>query len=166
LQSRVRAIAGFKKRAEAIYDENLNAYVKLVLRRAFSKIIDYFEGVERLLKTTAPTEVSKNASYNRSALKRVVKEYNAKDVRKHIDTLFKRVEKHFTDSETASAETAVGTKPGTVLYGVWRTCEEEVMRITDLFSKHIVQCYSDSGVSLEYNVSDVETAFKRHRTAA
>ena len=29
----------FLKRAEAIYEENLNAYVKIVLRRPFSKII-------------------------------------------------------------------------------------------------------------------------------
>lgn len=29
----------FSTRAEAVYEENLNAYVKIVLRRPFSKII-------------------------------------------------------------------------------------------------------------------------------
>jgi exocyst complex component 1 len=35
----VGSVAGFLKRAEVIYDENLNAYVKLVLRRPFVKIL-------------------------------------------------------------------------------------------------------------------------------
>jgi len=166
-QSKLNAVSTFKRRAEAIYEENLSAYVKIVLRRPFAKIIDYFEGVERLLKTTAPTEVSKNASYNRSALKRVVKDYNVKDVRKHIDSLFKRVEKHFTEgSDNATPETSKGIAAGTALLGVWKACEEEVLRITELFLKRIAQCYSDANVPLEYSASDVEAAFKRHRVGS
>lgn len=38
-QSNVNAVRVFRKRAEGIYDENLNAYVKIVLRRPFAKII-------------------------------------------------------------------------------------------------------------------------------
>jgi exocyst complex component 1 len=33
------SVASFSKRAEALYNENLNAYVRLVLRRPFAKII-------------------------------------------------------------------------------------------------------------------------------
>ncbi|OCH94698.1 hypothetical protein OBBRIDRAFT_769029 [Obba rivulosa] len=169
-QLELGSVAGFLKRAQAIYEENLNAYVKIVLRRPFSKIIDYFEGVERLLKTTAPSEVSSNSSYSKSALKKVLKEYTAKDVRKHIDVLFKRVEKHFTEaSEKATTEDAsggTGIAPGTVLVGVWKACEEELLRISDLFAKRINQCYKDSGVILEYAPIDVEAGFRRHRIAA
>lgn len=38
-QLNLGSVAGFLKRAEAIYEENLNAYVKIVLRRPFNKII-------------------------------------------------------------------------------------------------------------------------------
>lgn len=38
-QLEVGSVSGFMKRAEAIYDENLSAYVKIVLRRPFAKII-------------------------------------------------------------------------------------------------------------------------------
>lgn len=38
-QLELGSVAGFLKRAEMIYEENLNAYVKIVLRRPFSKII-------------------------------------------------------------------------------------------------------------------------------
>ncbi|TFY55813.1 hypothetical protein EVJ58_g8010 [Rhodofomes roseus] len=161
-------VATFLKRAEAIYEENLNAYVKIVLRRPFFKLIDYFEGIERVLKTTAPSEVPSNSSYSKSALKKVVKEYNSKDVRKHIDSLFKRVEKHFTEaSEKATSEdVSTGIASGTVMVGVWKACEDELLRITDLFVKRIDQCYKDMGVSLEYSAGDVQAAFKRHRVAA
>lgn len=180
-QIEIGSVAAFLRRAESLYDENLSAYVKLVLRRPFSKIIvreavlsisihnltndqDYFEGVERLLKSTAPTEVSTNSSYNKAALKKVVKEYNVKDIRKHVDTLFKRVEKHFTEaSEKATTEESGGIVPGTVMVGVWKACEEELLRATELFTKRISQCYADTGVSLEYTAADVETAFRRQR---
>ena len=120
-----------------------------------------------MLKRTAPTEVSKTSSHNRSALKKVVKEYNSKDVRKHIEALFKRVEKHFDEaSEKATTEDAsasTGIAPGTVMVGVWRACEEELLRITELFNKRIAQCYKETGVTLEYSAADVEAAFRRHR---
>ncbi|KAJ7357195.1 exocyst complex component sec3 subunit [Mycena albidolilacea] len=163
-QIEIGSVTTFLRRAEAIYDENLSAYVKIVLRRPFGKLIDYFEGVERLLKTTAPSEISNNASYNKSALKKVVKEYNAKDIRKHVDALFKRVEKHFTEaSEKTTTEESGGIAPGTVMVGVWKACEEELLRITELTTKRISQCYADSGVTLDYNAADVEGAFRRQR---
>lgn len=128
------------------------------------RLQDYFDGVERLLKTTAPTEVSSNSNYNKSALKKAVKEFNAKDVRKHVDALFKRVEKHFTEaSEKTTTEESGGIAPGTVMVGAWKACEEELLRYTEGFSKRIAQCYADSGVALEYTAAEVETAFRRHR---
>ena len=145
-----------------------------------------------MLKTTAPTEVQNNSTYSKSALKKVVKEYNAKDVRKHIDVLFKRVEKHFEDDGGASSNpgglqpgsalptsklgsnsslgldghsngSAGGGAGGVVVAGVWKACEDEVLRITESFQKMIGQCYANSGVSLEYGPADVRDAFKRHK---
>ncbi|KAI6108443.1 exocyst complex component Sec3-domain-containing protein [Pisolithus croceorrhizus] len=169
----VNSVTGFLKQAEAMYNESLNAYVKIVLKRPFAKLIassvhsafDFFEGVERLLKTTAPSEVQKNSSYNKSALKRVLKEFDGKDVRKHIDVLFRRVEKHFTEAEeNTTREESSGITPGTVMVGVWKACEEELQRMTENFNAKLSQCYSESGLSLEYSSSDVDAAFKRHNT--
>jgi exocyst complex component 1 len=125
---------------------------------------DYFEGVERLLKTTAPTEVSKNSNFGKSALKKVIKEYNAKDIRKIVDVLFKRVEKHFVESsDKMPSDDSGGVNPETVISGVWKACEEELVRLTDVSNKRIAQCYSETGLSLEYSVADVEAAFRRHK---
>lgn len=139
--------------------------VHSVLVRGSYRKQDYFDGVERLLKTTAPSEVSTNANYNKSALKKVVKEYNAKDIRKHVDALYKRVEKHFTEaSEKTTTEESGGIAPGTIMVGVWKACEEELLRVTDVVAKRISQCYADAGATLEYTAGDVEGAFRRQRT--
>lgn len=85
-------------------------------------------------------------------------------MRKHVDALFKRVEKHFTEaSEKTTTEETGGITPGTVMVGVWKACEEELLRYTEGFARRIVQCYVDSGVTLDYNPTDVEAAFRRHR---
>lgn len=158
----IGSVRSFLRSAEGIYDESLSAYIKIVLRRPFSKIIDYFEGLERQLKTTAPSEISSSSGYGKSALKKVLKEYNSKDVRKHVEALFKRVEKHFTEaSETATNQGAGAIASGTVMNGVWKACETELLRITELFGKRVSQCYADSGLTLEYTQTDVEFAFRR-----
>ena len=38
-QLNINAVGAFKRQAESIYDENLSAYVRLILRRPFAKII-------------------------------------------------------------------------------------------------------------------------------
>jgi hypothetical protein len=107
--------------------------------------------------------VASNSSYNQASLKKVVRDYNAKDVRKHIDTLFKRVEKHFTEASEKATTESGGILPGTVMVGVWKACETELLRITEVFSNRISQCYGSSGISLDYTVADVEAAFRGNR---
>ena len=110
------------------------------------------------MQTTSPSEISNNSSYNKSSLKRVVKEYNAKDIRRHIDALFKRVEKHYADPGEEHAGNTVN-----LLKSVWSACEQELVKSTERFSRLMAQCYKETGVTLEYTVQDVEAAFKRHR---
>ncbi|KDQ19898.1 hypothetical protein BOTBODRAFT_27319 [Botryobasidium botryosum FD-172 SS1] len=162
----VYAMRSFARKAEGIYEENLSSYVKLALRRPLAKILDYFDGVERLLQAMTPADVANNSSYNKLALKRVVKEYNTKDLRRSIDVLYKRVEKHFSQVADGAGGGGPGEDPlaaGSVIADVWKACEEELVRSTERFTRLIARCYPESGVSLEYTVGDVETCFKRHK---
>ncbi|CAE6412634.1 unnamed protein product [Rhizoctonia solani] len=163
-QLNLGAVRAFVARAEETYDRELSAYVILVLRRPMAKMIDYFDGVERLLQTTAPSEVTNNSSFSRSALKKVVKEYDSRDMRKNIDGLYKRVEKHFDAEEGSALPPGQSGVAAPVLVGVWNACEEQLLRLTDKWIKLINQCYPDSGVSLEYTTGEVKAAFKKHRT--
>ena len=68
--------------------------------------------------------------------------------------------------EKTTTEESGGIASGTVMVGVWKACEEELLRVTELVKKRITQCYADSGVSLEYTPADVEGAFRRQRVGS
>lgn len=84
-------------------------------------------------------------------------------MRRNIDGLYKRVEKHFDGEDSNAPVPAQSGAAGPVLLGVWKACEEELVRLTEKWVQLISQCYSDSGVSLEYTSGDVRAAFRRHR---
>ncbi|XP_006453994.1 hypothetical protein AGABI2DRAFT_61670 [Agaricus bisporus var. bisporus H97] len=165
----IGSVGSFANKAKSLYDENLEAYIKILFRRSFGKIIDYFEGMERLLRTLAsPSDITTNSTYNKHAFRKIVKEYTIKDLRKHVDAMNKLVQKHFIDAPVvnqgnASQDVADEGVGRTVLLGVWRTCEEELVKLTEGWTEKVSQCYGE-GVGLEFNGADVEQAFKRYKT--
>ncbi|KAF6766570.1 exocyst protein [Ephemerocybe angulata] len=116
---------------------------------------DFFDAVERLGPDSA--NLSTGSTYNKSALRKTLKEFNAKDMRKHIEGLYKRVEKHFTDASDKSAVDDL------VLNNVWKACEAELLKFTDKITSLISKYYGDSGVAMEFSKSDIESAFKKTR---
>ncbi|KAJ3237799.1 hypothetical protein HDU78_003877 [Chytriomyces hyalinus] len=72
---RARKIAGleqFVKASKTLYDQNLDAYVKIVIRKPLGKILEFFEGVDNLLKSLAPEEVSFHLQFSKLALRDVL----------------------------------------------------------------------------------------------
>lgn len=159
-QQSLGSMSSFIRRAETIYDENLGAYVRLILRRPFQKLMDFVEGGEKMLKTLSPTDVASNSSYNKAQLKKVIKDNTAKDIKRNVDAIFKRVEKHFSDGDEAAGGGGVAM-PGTVLLVVWQACEDDTVKLTERFLKFIATCHKESNA--EFSVGDVESAFKKHR---
>lgn len=163
-QQSLGSVTSFLRRAEGIYEENLHAYTRLLIRRPFQKVMDFVEGAEKLLKTLSPADVASNSSFNKSTLKKLIKDTSVKDIKRHVDTLFKRVEKHFAEGDEAGGGGGSGTNtaiPGTVLYVVWKACEDELIGLTERLLKLIATCHKES--NLEYTVADVEAAFRKHR---
>ena len=70
----------FAAQAKDLYLNNLSLYSKAVIRRVLGRLQEFFEGIEDLLKTGAPQEVSFHLQYNKTALKEVVKKFPAKTV--------------------------------------------------------------------------------------
>ncbi|CAG8618334.1 12709_t:CDS:2 [Gigaspora rosea] len=132
-------LEAISKYEESIADdrEQLNAhimtlaYAKSVVRRPFGKLLEFFEGIESLLRTTsAPEEVGFRLKYNK----------------KRHDSLYKRVDKHFTEEEG-------------LLQVVWRSIEEEVIRCHERFTSIINKSYPDSNISLEFSIDDLLNYF-------
>jgi hypothetical protein len=82
------------------------------------------------------------------------------------------VQKHYIDSAAAApgslnsqerdrvtaSEESVGR---TALLGVWKTCEEELVKLTEGWKERISQCYGETA-GLDFGVGDVENAFRKH----
>ncbi|KAK8845463.1 hypothetical protein IAR55_006176 [Kwoniella newhampshirensis] len=158
----------FHQRAKGLYEENLLTYIKLMVRRSFAKFIDFFDGIERLLQTTPPNEVSLHQSYNRSALKKVLKDHGAKDMRKAIEAMSKRVDKHFEDDDDGPSTISGGNGSGggqnaVLIQTVWKEITNELLKETTRAVGIINKSYGDSGLSLEFGGGDVDLACKRVR---
>ncbi|OBZ85134.1 Exocyst complex component 1 [Choanephora cucurbitarum] len=130
------------KHAKAQYDNSLNAYIKVIIRRPLGKLLEFFEGVEQMMHTSTPEEVSFHMNYNKTQLRRVITMYPPKEIKKSLEQLYKRVDKHFTEEEG-------------LLQVVWRGIQEEFIRQHEKMETLIRQCYPDAGVQLEFTIQDL-----------
>ena len=88
-KTRARKVPGLEesvKQAKLLYDFNLESYCNVVIRKPLGKLVDFFEGVEGLLKTGPAHEVSFHVQYSKNALKDVIKRYPGREVHDfHLD---------------------------------------------------------------------------------
>ncbi|CAG8688227.1 20627_t:CDS:2, partial [Cetraspora pellucida] len=76
----------------------LEAYAKSVVRRPFGKLLDFFEGIESLLRTTsAPEEVGFRLKYSKDALKKVVSQYPGKPLKSALNINYFHIDKKRLD---------------------------------------------------------------------
>ncbi|TKY85075.1 hypothetical protein EX895_006155 [Sporisorium graminicola] len=172
------ALAGLVKRAESIYGDSLTSYTQFVLRRSLAKMMDFGDGIDALLKSTPKTEVCLHSAYSKSSFKKLVKDYTAKDTRKAVEALSKRVAKHFDEDEAgagagaavagaggSSGGAAVATADGQtageveVLSRVWSSCEQGYLREFERVTRIGRECYPDVGASLELGHNELRRLF-------
>jgi hypothetical protein len=122
------------------------------------RLQDFFDGVERLLRTTPANEVSLHQSYSRSALKKMLKDFTSKDMRKAVETMSRRVDKHFTADDDGSS---IDPATAALIQSVWKALTAELKRETRRDADIIANSYGDSGLSLDFGQADVEAACKR-----
>lgn len=61
----------------------------------------FFEGVEaRVAQGVREEEVSYHLAFNKQELRKVIKEYPGKEVKKGLDNLYKKVDKHLCEEES------------------------------------------------------------------
>ncbi|KAJ3276670.1 hypothetical protein HDV01_004203 [Terramyces sp. JEL0728] len=143
---RIPSLDSFAKQAKTLYDVNLEAYCKVVIRKPLGKLLEFFEGVEGLLKTGPSDEVAYHVQYSKSALKDVIKKYPGKELKKSLEILYKKVEKHFSDNAS-------------LLQVVWAQiqidCGNQVKKYEDLITK----CYPELAIRLDFTKKDLDSYF-------
>lgn len=158
-------LSALVKRAESIYGDSLTSYTQFVLRRSLAKMMDFGEGIDTLLKNTPASEVCLHSAFSKGAFKKLCKDYTAKDTRKAVEALAKRVAKHFDDDDVPGV-TAVEGGAGRVeqdvevLARVWSSCEQGYIREFQRIARIGQECYPDlAGASLELGANELRRLF-------
>lgn len=132
-----------RKEAKQKYTEHLQSYVINSLGQPLEKLNHFFEGVEaRVAQGVREEEVSYQLAFNKQELRKVIKEYPGKEVKKGLDNLYKKVDKHLCEEES-------------LLQVVWHSMQDEFIRQYKHFEGLINRCYPGSGITMEFTIQDM-----------
>lgn len=132
-----------KREAKHKYTDHLQSYVINSLGQPLEKLNHFFEGVEaRVAQGVREEEVSYQLAFNKQELRKVIKEYPGKEVKKGLDNLYKKVDKHLCEEEN-------------LLQVVWHSMQDEFIRQYKHFEDLISRCYPGSGITMDFTIRDM-----------
>ncbi|KAL8783463.1 MAG: hypothetical protein Q9213_004600 [Squamulea squamosa] len=150
-------LSEWKVQAQHEMTEHMDLYLAAVLRRPLGKLLDFVESAETQLANLQPDQspqiIATRASHSRSVFKKVLSVYDSKEMRKGIDTLKKRVEKHFGEADDVSLSRGL---VNTVL----RACENKYLGIGER-TRGLVKDVYEGSVEVEWRDEDVVAAFRK-----
>ncbi|XP_076750967.1 exocyst complex component Sec3 [Xylocopa sonorina] len=142
-QLKISVLDHERKEAKQKYQEALYAYVTQYFGRPLEKLNLFFEGVQAKVGAgVKESEVSYQMAFSKQELRRVVKEYPAREVKKGLENLYRKVEKHLCEEEN-------------LLQVVWREMQGEFIAQYICIEELIQRCYPDSMVTLEFTIQDI-----------
>lgn len=147
----------WKIRATKEMDQHMHLYISAITRRPLGKLLDFLESTESLLSNSAspasPAAIAARASHSRSTFRKLLAQYDGKEIRRGIETLRKRVEKHFGDADEAELSRGLVVKVLKAAEGVYMEVGERVNRV-------IKEVY-EGGLELEWRREDVIGGLRR-----
>ncbi|ORY12862.1 exocyst complex component Sec3-domain-containing protein [Clohesyomyces aquaticus] len=145
----------WKAKAEDEMQEHMNLYVDAVIRRPLGKLMEFIESTETLLTQpgTTPQSIATRSSHSRSLFRKLVNSYDAKEVRKGIEALKKRVDKHFGDADDPSISRDL-------VFKVLKECEQKYSNVYER-TVHINQDVYTGEVEMDWGPGEVAAAFRR-----
>lgn len=139
--------------AQQEFGEHMGLYISAVMRRPLGKLLEYLENIEaQLTSGKTPPMIAAQPSNSKATFNKVLGTYDAKEVRKGIETLRKRVEKHFGDG----AEDPQQAK--NLVIKVLRECERFYGDVELRIGKITTDVYGGD-VLFEWPRAEVKSAF-------
>lgn len=140
---KISCLEAERKEAKHKYIDHLTSYVINSLGQPLEKLNHFFEGVEaRVAQGVREEEVSYQLAFNKQELRKVIKEYPGKEVKKGLDNLYKKVDKHLCEEES-------------LLQVVWHSMQDEFIRQYKHFEGLIGRCYPGSGITMDFTIQDM-----------
>ena len=99
------------------------------------------------------TAIAQRSSHSRAVFKKLVNSYDAKEIRKGIEALKKRVDKHFGDADDVNISRDL-------VFKVLKDCESRYVDVHDRIMRVNQDVYSGEAET-DWGVSDISAAFRR-----
>lgn len=144
----------WRDRAVQDYHEHMKLYMDAVIRRPLGKLLDFIESTESLLANSSnPADIASRTSHSKSVAKKLLSSYDSKELRRGVDLLKKRVEKHFGDADD----------PGLSRSLVMKVFKECATRYEDAYDrlKNITDSVYEGQVELDWNRDEAGSLFRR-----
>ncbi|KAF2137594.1 uncharacterized protein K452DRAFT_278230 [Aplosporella prunicola CBS 121167] len=107
-------LGDWRDRAQAEMNEHMALYVDAVIRRPLGKLLDFLSPIPQIIAAlpagTPPSAISSRPSHSRSLFKKITASNDTKEIRRGIEALRKRVDKHFGDADDPSLSRGLVTK--------------------------------------------------------
>lgn len=138
-------------------EEHMSLYIGAVIRRPLGKLLDFLENTENAVNARQagqpPSSIALMPSHSNSLFKKILAGYDAKEIRKGIETLKKRVEKHFGDADDPGLSRGLVAK-------VHQNCERFYEKVQDRILTLSRDAY-EGDVVAEWTPADVAAAFRK-----
>lgn len=156
----LEVLADWRAAAQLELAEHTDLYLGAVMRRPLGRLLEYLENLEAQLQGVGgktPAAVAAQPSNSKATFNKVMGAYDAKEVRKGVETLRKRVEKHF--GEAGAEEGPAGQAAAKALVNkVWREAEKYYGEVEMRIGKVTTEVYGGD-VLFEWPRGDVKAAF-------
>lgn len=133
--------------AHAKYKENLNTHVNTTLDQPLPLLNEFFQGVERHIQNGTPeAEVHYNMNYNKDKLRKTIANYPRKEIKKALESTYKRVDKVVSEGENLRAV-------------VWQYIQDAFITQFKGYEDLLRRCYPGSDITLPLSVADLLADF-------
>lgn len=139
--------------ASQLYEDHLNQYISAVLRRPLGKVLDFID----ILESSPDKEgVIARTSHSKSAFKKLTQHYDVKETKRGIETLKKRVEKHFAEADDEGYSNKLMAE-------LTKTLGERFIEIGERLGTLGRELYGETGKAggVEWGREDVWAAFRK-----
>ncbi|KAL2150659.1 hypothetical protein VTH82DRAFT_7222 [Thermothelomyces myriococcoides] len=105
---RLEVLDDWREAAQRELAEHMGLYVNAVVRRPLGKLLEHLENVEAQMQAATAggknpaTAVAAQPSNSKAVFNKILSGYDGREVRKGIEALRKRVEKHFGDEDSVT----------------------------------------------------------------
>jgi hypothetical protein len=144
-------LMAIKLNAQNTFRDEMNMYIAAVLHRPVGKILDLVTGVKAIMQKNE-NPISRHG-YSKSSFRKVMAGFDAKEVRKGVETLRRRVEKHFGDEDLPEYNTKLVDR-------VWTAIQAEYLslysNLVEIEGKFYLEAGEASG--LEFTKADLASA--------